>query len=263
MGLHRVLIITLLSLTLSSLAFAKGKELSGDDAEILDYIASHNPMVSTLEQTTKKTWGQYLKEGLRVGLKGSYTMSPTGESFTVGGEGGVGGVGATSTSTGKETTTGISFVFPLYPFQDPRERKEGIEAIAKARDEVTTKAIPLLLGLRQAQAKLKAVASLHDAHKGNVEYLKKRVDAGVDYQKNFFGDYLTYLKAKNELDDLNAQYASNMSALLSFVGPKDRAELKAMLEGKEPGEDEDKKKDEEPEPLPKQEEEINKDLTNP
>lgn len=248
MGLHRVLIVVLLFTLSASQVSAKGKPLSDDDAEILDYIASHNAMVKTLEQTTKKTWAQYFKDSLQVTLKGSYSASPSGSSYSVGGSGGVGGTTVTTSDRGEGATTGIDITFPLYPFQDPREKREGIETIAKAREEVISKAIPLLTSLRQAQAKLMAVRAIHDAHKGNVEYLKKRVEAGVDYQKNFFSDYLAYLKVRNDLDDLTAQADSNMTSLLALVDFKNREELKGMLLKKRLEEEPVSEKEETPEP---------------
>jgi hypothetical protein len=195
----RCLVFRLLILFLLLIPF----KAFAEDIDIIDYIVEHSPKIKV----------QRALQGMHVKIEGKASAF----------------VGALGDTTDKGAI-GITISVPLL---DSREKREGQREIALAEESLRQNASQLLLSIRESQAEMRDMSDALKVKYAHLEWMRKRVEAGVDYQKEYHKEHEAYMNMLRAYEQAKAKSAGYMTSLLSLVEKSARTGLKSMLERSE------------------------------
>lgn len=173
------------------------------EIDIIDYVVDHNPKIRALRDS----------QGMNIKLEGKASA-----------------FAGTLGDTTDKGAVGITLTVPLI---DTREKKERLKEIVSSEESLRQQAAQVLLSLRESQAEIRELFDTLKVKYAHLEWMRKRVQAGVDYQKEYHKEYEAYMSLHKAQEQAKARVSSHMAALFALVDRSARAELKARLEMRE------------------------------
>lgn len=125
---------------------------------------------------------------------------------------------------------GVGVVASL-PLLDRREKAERTLKVLEVEREVQREAAALLQELRTLQAQVNLGEELLKEMDVQQQWLKRRVQEGVEYQKEANRFLLDLYGKKVEVEQRRAQIGSLIEKLVGLIPPAQRPMLRAMLTG--------------------------------
>lgn len=125
---------------------------------------------------------------------------------------------------------GVGVVASL-PLLDRRERAERTLKVLEVEREVQREAAALLQELRTLQAQVKLGEELLKEMDVQHQWLKRRVQEGVEYQKETNRFLLELYGKKVEVEQRRAQIGSLIEKVAGLILPAQQPTLRAMLNG--------------------------------
>lgn len=125
---------------------------------------------------------------------------------------------------------GVGIVASL-PLLDRRERAERTLKVLEVEREVQREAAALLQELRTLQAQVKLGEELLKEMDVQHQWLKRRVQEGVEYQKEANRFLLELYGKKVEVEQRRVQIGSLIEKVAGLISPAQRPMLRAMLNG--------------------------------
>lgn len=183
--------ILIIAMFLSSNAFAS--------MEIIDFITNNNPQVIEARKKQGIDYRVDFKASGYTGLLGQYT---------------------------DKAAVGVTVSVPLL---DTKERKDLEKARVEKEASIRAKAVDVInsiMATRRAITSLRAKIAFEEDY---LRWLQKRVEAGVDYQKDLFKYQETLITDKARLIELEAKEATAINEALSLVSNEKRNKLNKML----------------------------------
>jgi hypothetical protein len=124
-----------------------------DEIDIIDYIVDHNPKIKA----------QRALQGINLKLDGKASA-----------------FAGTLGDTTDKASVGVMLTVPLI---DTREKKERQKEIVSSEESLRQQAAQVLLSLRESQTETRELSDTLKVKYAHLEWMRKRVQAGVDYQK--------------------------------------------------------------------------------
>lgn len=125
---------------------------------------------------------------------------------------------------------GVGVVASL-PLLDRREQAEWTLKVLEIEQEVRREAASLLVELRSLQAQVRLGEELLKERDRQLQWLKRRVQEGVEYQKEANRFLLDLYGKKVELEQRRAQIGPMIEKLVGLVEVPQQPRLRGMLEG--------------------------------
>ncbi|MFN3480654.1 MAG: hypothetical protein ACK415_09740 [Thermodesulfovibrionales bacterium] len=178
-----------------------GAAVEADNLSIVDYIVANNEEVIAMKNLT----GLDLKLDARLS--------------------------ANAGTTGQYTDRAVAGLTMTIPLLDTRERRELKKRITELEAKVRNKAVA---AISKYQAVIYEITQLSTFLTREVEYLswfKKRVEVGIEYQKDYYKAEATYMGHKAKLSSAVADCQAARLELLALIKPDLRENLSERLAG--------------------------------
>jgi hypothetical protein len=118
------------------------------------------------------------------------------------------------------------------PLLDRREKAERTLKVLEIEQEVRAQATSLLQELRSLQAQVRVGDALLQEMDRQLQWMKRRVQEGVEYQKEAHRFLLDLYGKKGELEQRRAQLGPLIEKLVGLVEPAQQPKLRGMLSEK-------------------------------
>lgn len=187
-----ILIIAIIAMFLSNNAFAS--------MEIIDFITNNNPQVIEARKKQGIDYRVDFKASGYTGLLGQYT---------------------------DKAAVGVTVSVPLL---DTKERRDLAKARVEKEASIRTKAVDVINSIMATRRSIKSLKERIAFEEDYLRWLQKRVEAGVDYQKDLFKYQETMITDKARLNELEAKEAAAINEALALVSYEKRTALKHLLE---------------------------------
>lgn len=195
--LRRMILIIVMFFSSNANAFA-----SMEVMEIVDFIVSNNPQVI---EARKK---------YNIDYKVQFTAS--------------GYTGIVEQHTNK-AAVGLTISVPLV---DTKERNELNKAKIEKEANIRTKAADVVNSIIATTRAIKSLTAEIAFKENYLRWLQKRVEAGIDYQKDVFKYQETLISDKVRLSELESKKMAAINEALSLVNPEKRNQLNKILKEK-------------------------------
>lgn len=126
---------------------------------------------------------------------------------------------------------GVGVVASL-PLLDRREKAERTLKVLEIEQEVRVQATALLQELRSLQTQVRLGEALLKEMEGQLRWMRRRVQEGVEYQKEANRFLLDLYGKKGEVEQRRAQISPLIEKLVGLVEPTQQPTLRGMLEGR-------------------------------
>lgn len=133
---------------------------------------------------------------------------------------------------GTQTDKGSVGMVMTIPLLDKREKLERSRKHINTIQVITEKAVKLLKEYRKGKMEETELIKVIKEKTEYLEWQKKRVEIGVEYQMNFYKTKMEITMLEKTLHELQTNSASIMVEILTLVKHSARNSLKAMIEEK-------------------------------
>lgn len=186
--------------------------VSSADTEIIDFIVNNNPDLQELKAINRNIFNQLKVEAKGTGSYGQLTEE------------------GTSTLSKSQTRYSIGLTASI-PLISPREKaQKRIEEAQKERS-IRLEVAGLISSYKSKKKEIEEEDLILINLYNELQWLEKRVKAGVDSQKDYNQKLNDYLTRRRDLELEKEQVKYMLEKILSFVNKDKRQKLKGLLDG--------------------------------
>ncbi|MFN3481015.1 MAG: hypothetical protein ACK415_11630, partial [Thermodesulfovibrionales bacterium] len=131
---------------------------------------------------------------------------------------------------GQYTDRAVAGLTMTIPLLDTRERRELKKKNTELEAQIRAKAVSAFSRYQRAIQEIKQINSDLNRGQAYLLWLKQRVDAGIDYQKDYYKAETRHYETKAQLTNAIGKCNEARLELLSLIKPDSRHELQKKLD---------------------------------